>query len=146
MVWAVVVVAWVGSAVVTAVVAERRERDRTVWFVLGLVFPLAALAALLLGYPKHTAKAGRLAEDVESALRESRVAATLADHGPLTPDGIAEASGLPDDAVSTELGALKILGLVRRAGGGAWALAPRAADALGDPDEGVAPPAGDDPE
>lgn len=130
MVWALLVVAWLGSAVATAVVAERREHDRTMWFVLGLVFPLAALAALLLGYPKHTARAGRLAEDVESALRESRVAATLATHGPLTADGVAAASGLSEDAVSTELGALKILGLVRKAGAGAWRLAPRAADTL----------------
>lgn len=130
MLWVGVVVVWLGTALVTAVVAEQRDRDRTVWFVLGVVFPLAALAALLLGYPKHTARAGGLAEDVESALRESRVAATLAAHGPLTPDAVAEASGLSDEAVSTELGALKILGLVRRAGGGAWGLAPRAAAAL----------------
>lgn len=143
MVWALLAVVWLGTAVVTAVVAERRERDRTVWFVLGLVFPLAALAALLLGYPTHTARAGRLAEDVASALRESRVAATLAAHGPLTPDAVAEASGLSDDAVSTELGALKILGLVRRAGGGAWRLAPRAVDALATDDD-VAPPAAED--
>lgn len=144
MVWAVVAVVWAGQAVVTAILAERHERDRTVWFVLGLVFPLAALAALLLGYPRHTARAGGLAEDVESALGDSRVAATLAAHGPLTPEAIAEASGLPDEAVSTELGALKILGLVRRAGAGAWRLDRRAADALGTGDD-VAPPAGDDP-
>lgn len=144
MVWGLLVVVWLGTAVITAVVAERRDRDRTVWFVLGLVFPLAALAALLLGYPKHAARKGRLAEDVESALRESRVAATLAAQGPLTPDGIAEVCGLSDEAVSTELGALKILGLVRRAGGGSWGLAPRAAEALETDDDVTSPTDGGD--
>lgn len=132
MIWVLVAAGWLGMAAATAVVAERHERDRAVWFVLGMVFPGAALAALLLGYPKVQARAGRLAPDVESALRQSRVAATLAREGPMTPPELATASGLSPDVADKEMGALKILGLIRRAGSGTWKLDPRAAEALGD--------------
>lgn len=132
MIWALVAVAWLALAAATAVVARRHQRDRGVWFALSLVFPGAALAALLLGYPKAQARPGGLAPDVEAALRESRLAATLAREGPLTPAQLATASGLSTEATDREMGALKILGLIRRAGGGAWRLDPRAAHALGD--------------
>ncbi len=132
MIWVFVAVVWLGTAAATALVAQRHDRDRVVWFALGLVFPGAALAALLLGYPKAAARAGRLAPDVESALRDSRLAATLAREGPMTPAELAAAADLPPDVADKEMGALKILGLIRRAGGGTWRLDPRAADALGE--------------
>lgn len=144
MTW-VLVVAWIAVAAVTARVAVHRGHDRVLWLVLGLVFPVASLLALLLGWPRSHPEAGRLSSDVAAALHDSRVAHALATEGPLTPEQAGTATGLPEKAVDSELGALKLLGLVKRAGGGAWRLSPSAAAALASEAAPVGEPGPDEP-
>jgi DNA-binding transcriptional ArsR family regulator len=133
--WVVLVVAWVGVAVLTGVVAAGREHDRVLWTVLGLVFPGAALVALLLGYPRSHTAPQRLAPDLHDALRRSRIARVLKDRPDLTEDDLAAATGLPADRVAGELRTLRMLGLVSRSRDRTWRLTPRAAAALvGDAD------------
>lgn len=134
MVWVVVAATWLAVAVTTAWVAERREHDRVLWLVLGLVFPGAALVALLLGYPRTHTPPTRLAPDLQDALRRSRVARAL--HGRPGSDetAIATTTGQPRDRVVAELRTLRVLGLVQRARDRTWSLSPRAAAAL-DADE-----------
>lgn len=130
MIWVVVGVLWVGQALLTARVAGAREHDRVLWLVLGLVFPIAALVALGLGYPRTQTAAHRLAPDLEDALRSSRVARALARDPGLDADAIAAATGLPEDRVVAELRTLRVLGLVRRQRDRTFMLSPSAAAAL----------------
>lgn len=130
-VWTVVLVGvWLGQAVLTSEVAVRREHDRVLWFVLGIVFPGAALLALLLGYPRSHSRPGRLAPDLRDALERSRVARTLAEAGDLDEPALVAATGLPEDQVAGELRSLRFLGLARRGRDRSWGLTPRAAAAL----------------
>lgn len=131
--WTLVVVVWLAVAVATAVVAGRRGHDRVLWGVLGLVFPGAALLALLLGYPKSLRTPGRLTPDVDAALRQNQTARTLAASPGLDMEAISRANGLPVEQVGRELGALRVLGLVRRdRATDTWTLTPRAVAALSD--------------
>ena len=130
MVWVVVVVVWVGQAVLTSAVAARRGHDRVLWLVLGVVFPVAALLALLLGYPRSHTRVGQVAPDVREALEGSRVARTLVRTPGVDEDALVAATGLPEDRVAGELRTLRFLGLARRHRGGTWALTPRAAAVL----------------
>ena len=130
MLWVLVAAAWVGLAVLTSVVAVRREHDRVLWLVLGLVFPGAALLALLLGFPRTHAAAGEVAPDVRQALERSRVARVLARSPGTDEASLVAATGLDEDRVAGELRTLRILGLARRHRDGTWELSPRAAAAL----------------
>lgn len=123
-------VLWLGLAAATSEVAARRDHDRVLWLVLGLVFPGAALAALLLGFPRTHTAPDRLAPDVHEALVGSRVARTLADEGDLDEAAIVAATGLDPDRVAGELRTLRFLGLARRHRDRTWTLTPRAAAAL----------------
>lgn len=138
MVWVLVVAVWVALGALTAVVAERRDHDRVLWLVLGLVFPGAALLALLLGFPRTQSTRSRLAPDLLDALRHSRVARTLHDRSGLDEEAVQAATGLPEDRVASELRTLRVLGLVRRGRDRTWSLAPRAAAALDDDGPGEA--------
>lgn len=135
MVWVVLVAVWLGLGALTAAVAGRRQHDRGLWLVLGLVFPGAALLALLLGYPRSHRPADQLAPDVEAALRGSRVARTLQE-GPMGEPELAAASGVDPDRVAGELRTLRFLGLARRSRDRRWELTPRAAAALSPDREG----------
>lgn len=130
MVWVLVAAIWVGLAVATAMAAQRRGHDRVLWLVLGLVFPGAAWAALVLGHPRTHVPPSRVAPDVAEALHTSRVARALARRPGLDASGLEAATGLPAERVAAELRTLRFLGLVRRSGGGTWQLAPRAAAEL----------------
>lgn len=133
----VLVVAWVAQAIVTMRVAGGRGHDRVLWLVLGLVFPLAALIALHLGFPRTQAKVGELAPDVAEALGRSRVAQALAGHEGMREEDVVAATGIDDGRVAGELRTLRVLGLVRRGRDRTWSLTPRAATALaGRSDEG----------
>lgn len=134
MVWVLVALLWVGQAVLTARVAVARDHDRVLWLVLGLVFPVAALVALGLGYPRSQSTTRRLAPDLEDALRTSRVAGVLARDPGLDAEAITAASGLPEDRVVTELRTLRVLGLVRRRRDRTYELSPVAGTALRDED------------
>lgn len=135
--WVVLVVAWVAVALLTARVADRRGHDRVLWLVLGFVFPVASLVALLLGRPRSQRGAGRLPRDVAEALHDSRVAAALAEQGASTADEVEAATGLDEGAVTRELRALRLFGLVHRGRDRRWELRPAAAAHLaGDPDGG----------
>lgn len=128
--WVVLAVAWVGLGVLTGAVAAGRDHDRVLWTVLGLVFPGAALVALLLGYPRSHTAPQRLAPDLHDALRRSRVARTLRDRPDQAEDDLAAVTGLPAGRVAGELRTLRLLGLVSRNRDRTWRLTPRAAAAL----------------
>lgn len=128
--WLVLALVWVGLGLLTGVVAVRRDHDRVLWTVLGLVFPGAALVALLLGYPRSHSAPQQLAPDLQDALRRSRIARTLRDRPDTTEDDLVAATGLPTDRVAGELRTLRLLGLVSRDRDRTWRLTPRAAAAL----------------
>lgn len=130
MIWVVVAALWVGQALLTARVAGAREHDRVLWLVLGLLFPVGALVALALGYPRTQARAHRLAPDLEDALRNSRVARVLAREPGVGVDAIAAAAGMPEDRVVAELRTLRVLGLARRQRDGTFVLSPAARASL----------------
>lgn len=128
--WLVVAVVWVGLGLLTGVVAARRDHDRVLWTLLGLVFPGAALVALLLGYPRSHTAPHQLAPDLQDALRRSRIARTLWERPDTTEDDLAAATGLAADRVAGELRTLRLLGLVSRDRDRTWRLTPRAAAVL----------------
>lgn len=128
--WLLLAVAWLGVGALTGVVAAGRDHDRVLWTVLGLVFPGAALVALLLGYPRSHTAPQRLAPDLHDALRRSRVARVLQDRPDLPEDDLTAVTGLPADRVAGELRTLRMLGLVSRNRDRTWRLTPRAAAAL----------------
>lgn len=128
--WLVLAVAWLGVGVLTGVVAAGRDHDRVLWTVLGLVFPGAALVALLLGYPRSHTAPQRLAPDLHDALRRSRVARVLQDRPDLPEADLTAVTGLPADRVAGELRTLRMLGLVSRNRDRTWRLTPRATAAL----------------
>jgi hypothetical protein len=135
--WVVVVVLWLGQAWLTSRVAVGRGHDRVLWGVLGLVFPLAALLALLLGFPRSHAREGRLAPDMEAAVRNSRVARALAGSAGRTEADLVASTGMDEDRVASELRTLRVLGMASRARDRTWSLTPRAARVL---DESAPPP------
>lgn len=132
--WVVLAAGWLGLGVLTGLVAAGRDHDRVLWTVLGLVFPGAALLALLLGYPRSHSAPQRLAPDLEDALRRSRLARALRDAPDTGEDDLVAVTGLPADRVAGELRTLRLLGLVSRNRDRTWRLTPRAAATL-DPDE-----------
>lgn len=146
MLWVLVIAGWLGLAALTSRAARERDHDPTLWFVLGLVFPGAALAALLLGYPRSHSRVGELSPDVAQALRGSRVARALRDQPGLDEEGLRQAAGVTRQRVGRELRSLRGLGLVRRGQGRTWTLAPTATAVLADDESRPERPGGPDAE
>lgn len=119
----------VAVALVTASVAETKGQSGSLWFVLGLFFPVVSLLIAALLHP--TRDASPVVPPVDEAVRSSSVARALLGTPSQSAHELQGQLGEGEREVLRQLSALEHLGLADRDARGRWALTELGAHHLG---------------